>query len=335
MALVVFRADAGPAIGSGHVMRCLSLASIFAEGGWEIGFAANDETYRSVAALSETRIRCVSLPDAAADEPPTMRQQWQEGANILVVDHYERGAVFEHACRGWARRILVLDDLANRDHDADVLVDAGNSSVDYRGLVGGRCKILAGPEYAIVHAAFRMIRDRALARRDGRSVGRVLVSFGQGDAPNATMRALTALDQVHFSGEVDAVLGRAAPHLNEVQARANGRIRVHVDAREMHVLMTHADIAIGAGGVTTWERCCLGLPSVVVTLADNQVHQADIIAQEGAAISVGRVDAGIEWRLADALRCYFGEDRLRIAAAQAASGMVDGHGCARIIAALG
>src|SRR5262249_37733763 len=157
--------------GSGHVMRCLALASTLAEGGWQIGFAANAETYRSVAALSGSRIHCIMLPDAATEEPATLRRQWPRGADILVVDHYGRDTGFEHACRGWARRVVAMDDLSDRCHDADVLIDPGaESAACYNGLVPPRCRVLVGPKYAIVSPDFRLARQAALARHDGRPV---------------------------------------------------------------------------------------------------------------------------------------------------------------------
>src|SRR5690606_9347581 len=118
--LVVFRADGGPSIGAGHVMRCLALASAFSEGGWRIGFAVSAGTKKSLPALVRGGHEIAILPDDEADEPAALARQWPDGADILVVDHYGRDAAFERACRPWARRVVVIDDLADRRHDADV-----------------------------------------------------------------------------------------------------------------------------------------------------------------------------------------------------------------------
>jgi UDP-2,4-diacetamido-2,4,6-trideoxy-beta-L-altropyranose hydrolase len=315
-------------------MRCLALASAFADGGWRIGFAATEETFSSVAALERSDAERLVLSPQAESEPAEIARRWPDGVDVLFVDHYEREASFERGCRPWARRIVVIDDLADRRHEADVLVDAAaESDASYRGLVPSSCKVLVGPKFAIVHPAFRHARERALVRRDGRPVTRVLVSFGQVDAPNATTHALDALEAAGFSGEVDVVLGRAAPHLAEVQARATDRVRVHVDVGNMPELMTAADLAIGAGGGTAWERCCLGLPSIIVTVADNQRGIVARVFSADAGVDAGAADTRTEDRLAQAVRELIEDGSRRAAVARNGAALVDGRGCDRAQAA--
>jgi UDP-2,4-diacetamido-2,4,6-trideoxy-beta-L-altropyranose hydrolase len=334
--LLVVRADGGPSIGAGHVMRTLALASLFRDGGWAVGFAATEETFVSVAALNDWPLdRLVLTPDADK-EADALRSRWPGGADILVVDHYERGAALEKACRGWARRIVVIDDMADRRHDADILVDAANAREAYRGLVPDSCEMLTGPDYAIVNRSFRKMRAGALARRGGAGVESVLVSFGQVDALNATQHAVAALAATGFAGDVDIVLGRAAPHLEAVRAAAGPRTWIHVDTDDMPALMTKADLAIGAGGVTALERCCLGLPSVLVTVADNQRGIVAMLKKAGGAADAGQVDAKLETRLAERLSALFDDGSRRAAMAQAGAKLIDGLGGERImLAAIG
>lgn len=333
MSSVVFRADADRVIGSGHVMRALSLAAEFSSGGWTVGFAASAESFASVQALGAENIEKLTLPGARGDEAAALARRWPTGADVLIVDHYGRNATFERACRPWAKRIVVIDDLADREHDADVLTDAVNPATAYRALVPPACEILAGPDFAIVHPAFRRAREAALARRGERPVQRVLVSLGQVDPPNATMQALAALEAAGFAGTVDVVLGKSAPHLAAVRAATAGRVRVDVSAEEMAALMTHADLAIGAGGVTAWERCCLGLPSILVTLADNQLGIAAAVANSGAGIDAGPMGAGAERQLIEALRELLTDPGRRSAMARAAASLVDGRGAERVLLA--
>jgi UDP-2,4-diacetamido-2,4,6-trideoxy-beta-L-altropyranose hydrolase len=334
--LLVVRADGGPSIGAGHVMRTLALASRFQEGGWSVGFAATEETFASVAALSGWPLERLVLGSDATGESEAMRRRWPDGADVLIVDHYGRDVALERACRGWARRIVVIDDLADRPHDADILVDVANPPEAYRGLVPEACEILTGANYAIVNAAFRAARPRALARRNKAAVERVQISFGQVDAPNATQTTLAALASVGFAGDVDAVLGHAAPHLDAIRAAAGARTRLHIDANDMPSLMAEADLAIGAGGVTALERCCLGLPSVLVTVADNQRGIAAMLKASGASVDAGDVDAGLERRLAEKLAPLFADGSRRAAMADAGQKLVDGLGVERIVlAALG
>jgi UDP-2,4-diacetamido-2,4,6-trideoxy-beta-L-altropyranose hydrolase len=317
-------------------MRMLALASMFRDGGWSIGFAATDETFASVVALHDWALERLTLAPDAGEEAEAMRRRWPSGADILVVDHYGRDVALERACRGWARRIVVVDDLANRPHDADILVDVANSPDAYRGLVPKACEVLTGADWAIVNAAFRTVRERALARRNGAAVKRVLISFGQTDALKATQRALSALATAGFAGEVDVVLGNAAPHPDGVRTAGSPRTRFHINVNDMPALMAEADLAIGAGGVTALERCCLGLPSVLVTVADNQRGIVAMLQAAGAAIDAGQVDTGLEKRLAEILSALLAEGSQRAAMARVGAKLIDGLGATRImLAAIG
>lgn len=334
MSCVIFRADGGASIGSGHVMRCLTLASAFSERGWRVGFAASKETFGAVTALAVASIEKIELQLDSESEPTVLRGRWPDGIDLLVVDHYKRGASFESACRSWARSIAALDDLCDRHHDVDLLVDPGADSAEgYRRLVPSGCKILVGPSFAILDPEFRKARSRALRRRDGRAVDRVLVTFGQIDAPNATMQSIAVLQAAGFPGHVDIVLGHAAPHLATIRSVNYGRLHVDISPKEMASLMSEADLAIGAGGGTAWERCCVGLPTILVTLADNQRSVVAQIAGAGAGVHAGPVESGLFDRLIGAFRALIvGADR-RMAMAKAGSQLVDGQCRNRVVQA--
>ena len=335
MPIAVFRVDAGGGIGAGHAMRCIALAEEFLAASWSVAFAASAETFSSIDPLQSIPGERLVLSPGAADEPDALRRHWPQGADVLIVDHYARDRTFEYRCRPWARRILVIDDLANREHDADVVVDAGASSpVAYVGLVPKRCRIVVGPRYAIVHAKFEPVRKSAMARRQSQPAQCVFVSFGQNDDANATGETLAALDEIGFSGKVHVVLGASAPHLPTVRARMNGDRHLHINSSDMHGLMEEADLAIGAGGATAWERCFVALASVMVLLADNQRGIVAIVAAAGAGIDAGRVDDGLRRRLAEILRGLIDDgDRLSAMGASGAA-LVDGRGKQRIVSAL-
>jgi UDP-2,4-diacetamido-2,4,6-trideoxy-beta-L-altropyranose hydrolase len=329
MPRVVFRADAGRAIGSGHVMRSLALAAEFSSGGWAVGFAANAETFASVKALAEQSIEKSILSDERENEAAALVRRWPAGVDVLVVDHYGRDAAFERACRPWAKRIVAIDDLADRPHDTDVLIDGAGTVSAYGGLVPEDCTVLAGSSYAIVAPAFRRARRQALQRRGQGAVERVLVSFGQIDAPNATTMALTALRTVGFGGKVDVALGGTAPHLAAAGAVAGLNVQIHVDATDMARLMSEADLAVGAGGVTAWERCCVGLPSILLTVADNQLGIAKAVSGSGAGLDAGPMGGDADQRLIEPLRVLLTDAERRNKMAEAAAALVDGRGAER------
>ena len=333
--LVVFRADGGPSIGGGHVMRCLALASAFAAGRYRVAFASTAETFKSIAPLANSNFEKLHVTGTPEEEARHIADKWASESPLLIVDHYGRDASFERSCRSFAKRIVVIDDLADRSHDADVLFDSGaDSATRYKNLIPAACRVFTGPSYAIVHPDFLLARKAALPRRDGRSVTRILVTFGQIDAGNATALALDAIEACDFGGAVDVVLGQSAPHLAAIRRRAKHKINLHVNASNMPALIATSDLSIGAGGVTAFERCCLGLPSIAVEIACNQHGLIALLAANGSAVAAGAQDALTKEQLAAELSELLKDNKRRKAMSDAAAALVDGRGVDRMMAAI-
>lgn len=320
--IAVFRADASPALGGGHVMRCLALADGLSHAGWRCSFWVAPGTLEAVPALAGSRHEVVF------ESPRYQRVQ------LLVVDHYSLGAAFEASCRSWARHILAIDDLADRRHDCDILLDQtlGRVDTDYRELTPSFCVQLLGPQYALLRPDFAGLRGEALARRHG-NLERILVSLGSSDPRDITGLALDALEQAGLDAAVDVVLGSVSPNCAAVAGRLQNwpRARFHHDTSRMAELMAVADIAVGAAGVTSWERCTVGLPCAMVVTADNQRLIARALNDAGAAVLVGDWRAMTAARLAGALRCMAKPRKLQ-AISIAAAGVCDGNGVARAVA---
>ena len=266
----IFRVDASTSIGGGHARRCLVLADTLAEAGWQIAFAYRAGTLEAVPLLGRRPFTRLLLEQD--DESAELRQRIDGKCDLLVVDHYGRDAVFESACRGWAGLILAIDDAVRR-HDCDMLVDPtpGRADADYRSLVPAACLVLAGSDYALIDRRFRIARHRR--RKVADRVGRMFVNFGSTDLSDATSLALDALYRAQLGVPADVVIGsetEATTKLREAAKRLSPPAEIHVDVDDMAYLMADADLAIGAGGVSSLERCCLGLPSVLLTVADNQ-----------------------------------------------------------------
>jgi len=227
-----------------------------------------------------------------AGEAAAMHAHCPGGAALLVVDHYGRDATFEKLCRPWTQRILAIDDLANRPHDCELLLDPmpGRKAERYRPAVPQRCQLLLGTEYALLKPEFAAARPAALERRRAPVLRRVLVAFGSTDPVDATSACLEALAFSGLDIDIDVVLGSAAPRLARVQKRVETmrRTRLHVETDSMADLMAAADMALGAAGGTSWERCCLGLPAFVTVLAENQLGTASALGAVGAARVAGR-----------------------------------------------
>lgn len=331
----IFRADASRGIGSGHVRRCLVLAEALAADGWRIAFACRAGTREAVPSLARSAFAYTVVP-ADADDPASMHELAAGGCDLLVVDHYGLDANFERSCRPWARKILVIDDLADRPHDCDILVDQtpGRQANDYAGLVPDSCTMLAGSQFALLDPRFREARQHLHASTD--EVQRVLLSFGGTDPAGATLRALEALAVAELGAAVDVVLGTADDDIGRIRrlaAELNPPAAIHVAVDDMAGLMAQADMAVGAGGVSSLERCCLGVPSITITIADNQRKLADELAQAGASENLGPVTALSAGDIADAVSRLASDPARRLAMSAAAITMVDGLGAARVRAA--
>jgi UDP-2,4-diacetamido-2,4,6-trideoxy-beta-L-altropyranose hydrolase len=258
------------------------------------------------------------------------------GCDLLVVDHYGLDARFERACRPWAKTILVIDDLADRPHDCDILLDQtpGRQASDYASLVPGNCTVLAGSQFALLDPRFRQARERLGAPND--QVRRVLVSFGGTDPAGATRRALEALAVAKLGAAVDVVLGTASADMGQIQqlaAQLDPPDAVHVSVDDMAGMIARADMAIGAGGVSALERCCLGMPSITITIADNQRKLADELAQAGATENLGPVSKLRLGDIADAVSGLASDPAWRRKMRAAALAVADGLGVARVRAA--
>jgi len=335
--LAVFRVDASTDMGTGHVVRCLTLADALSEAGWRCAFACRPGTVEAVPSLTSADHFLLELDGAEAAEPQILARRWPHGVELLVVDHYGLDAAFTRACRPWARRILVVDDLAERRHDCEILLDQtlGRSEGDYRHLVPGSCRLLLGPQYALLRPQFAAARREALARRAAaKPVRRILVSFGGTDPSDATSLALRALAESRLDVEVDVVLGRAAAHLAAVSAlaaRLPQRTAVHVGVADMAALMRDGDLAIAAAGTSAWERCCLGLASIVIPVAGNQQANAAALTAAGAARVLPGTAAVDPAAIARALERLSEDGDARAAMSAAAAGACDGLGARRLV----
>lgn len=315
---VAFRADASVRIGTGHVMRCLTLADQLARQGHECCFVCRAHPGHLGDLIAGKGHDLILLPLAPAEGESRMESgssddyaQWlgatsQDDArqtreaiatwkpDWLVVDHYALGAEWERILANVVGNIMVIDDLANRAHECALLLDQnlGRVASDYDELLPMDCQRLIGPRYALLRPEFAEHREQSLKRREHQALKRILISLGGVDRTNVTGQVLDALAEstLPASTELDIIMGAAAPYLDEVRqqaARLPFKARVSVNVTDMAERMCLADLSIGAAGSTSWERCCLGLPTVLVVLAENQAAGAKALEASGAAVVIG------------------------------------------------
>jgi UDP-2,4-diacetamido-2,4,6-trideoxy-beta-L-altropyranose hydrolase len=282
----------------------------------------------------------ISLEAAADDEAEhaIIGKHVAHPVTFAVVDHYGIGADWQRAARVWAERTMAIDDLADRFLSVDLVLNQnpGGGPSRYDGLVPPTARILDGPVYALVRPEFAALRMRAErlrhegARSKRGSVERILVFLSGTDADDMTGRAARAAIAVGVP--VDVVVGAAYPFLASMRAWAADQplIELHVDTHEMAVLMERADLSIGAAGSATWERCTLGLPTVLVTLADNQVEIARHLADAGAAVDLGWHSVVTTADLEDTVIALAGDPARLNAMSEAAARITDGQGTVRV-----
>lgn len=357
---VVFRADASVEMGTGHVFRCLTLARLLVQQGAEVGFVCRDLPGNLIDFLRDHGFRVATLPapHAADDindfsEAPRhaawARVSWQVDqrqvkaacaelgvADWLVVDHYAFDQRWEEGATPWAKKILAIDDLADRRHAADLLLDQtlGRTDSDYEGLVPAKCRKLLGAKFALLRPEFAEARAPALdSRSHRRGVRRVLVTAGGTDPENVTGKILEAVEACGTAVFVDVVLGNGAPHIDEVKekaARLGEHVRVLVGVANMAALMSEADLAVGAAGTTSWERCCVGLPALIVTTAENQWSIAQALDRAGAAKLLGSQDHLEVEAIRAAVMTLLDDYTSLRAMSEAAASICDGQGAARV-----
>lgn len=314
---VAFRVDASLEIGTGHVMRCLTLADALRTKGFLCHFITRKVEGHQFELIARRGHFVIPLDDHSkvSDHPSAASDQAWLGVDLnteiaqsrralgqsvfdwLVVDHYALDRRWECALRPACKKIFVIDDLANRPHECDLLLDQnlGRTALDYDTLIDKCTPTLIGPKYALLRPEFAALREKSLERRSKESqLRQILITLGGIDQGNCTERVLEELAKGSFAASVKikVVMGTQAPWLQRVRIAADRmpfptEILVGVD--NMALLMTESDLAIGAAGSTSWERCCLGLPTIQMVLAPNQIEAASALSNAGAAITISDV----------------------------------------------
>lgn len=328
---LLFLPNAGASVGGGHVLRCLALARALRLRGARCVFATPGPGRRLVERFGGPDIEAVT---AEADAWLAIAADLRPAA--VIVDHYGVGAEMEAALRAPRRPVLVLDDLADRPHACDLLLDPGygRGPDAYRDLVPREASLLLGPDYALLRPEFSARRAAAFAPV-GQAVARVFVSFGLSDVGGIAARAVDLLRRAAPDVRLDVALASSAESLPPLTRRAadDSRLHLHVDATEVAPLLAEADIAIGAGGSTTWERACLGAPALAVAVAENQRGLLAALGRAGALLACDLSDPDFAARFAAAFT-RLQDPGLRARFRETSRALCDGLGAERAVAAL-
>ena len=336
----IFRVDAGPQIGFGHLSRCLSLAGTLAEADVRSAFVCRDPSEIVRARIEDAGHLVVELPasivpgspEDAAETLDVVRGESEPP--LLVVDHYRIDSDWEAAVRPSVERLVVIDDLADRPHNCELLIDQNrmfDGEVAYDGLLPGDAQRLIGPRYALLRPEFAARRQMQRAARSEPSS--VLVAFGGSDPAGHTLAVMYALGpHLPMLRRVDVLVGCLNPHRAEIEhlASRSNTFRVHVDAPNVAELLATTDLAIGAGGVMSWERACLAVPSLVFGIVPNQVQNVRELVRAGAAVGVAEMFEPDESTISAWVDLVLHSPELLMGMSERAAAMVDGNGARRV-----
>ena len=348
---IAIRVDASSQIGTGHFMRCLTLADALQQRGAQIRFVSRHipehlrEGHEFMLLNSSSSEAIPDSPSHAhwlgtsqhADAQDTVQALSDQTWDWLVVDHYALDSRWESALRQTAKNVMVIDDIADRVHDCDVLLDQNfyaDMNTRYAGKVPPHCQLLLGPRYALLRDEFRQLREQVKPRNG--PVRRILIFFGGVDTDNYTGRAIEALFNIGIPDlHVDVVIGAEHPFREQLEFTcAEQGFFYHVQTNRMAELMAPADLAIGAGGSATWERCCLGVTTLTICAADNQRKQIADAASKGLLYAPELKDELI-LVIKRHVRALIENDCLRYAISHNGMQAVDGRGVLRVIGNLG
>lgn len=346
-----FRVDASPTIGTGHIVRCLNLAKSLIERNVEVTFLSRNLERDLNNRLIAAGCRIINLPSQnnSSNQNPDDYASWLgaserddisqflnlingDGNCNIIVDHYgvkeEWLGIAKKACS----KLIVLDDLAERKLDVDIVVNQnlGWTARDYAHLVGQETKLLLGPQYALLAEDYTTARQKLDRSFKSEVPLRVLVSLGGADIENVTGQVALVLEEMQkrHDFEVTIVVGPMNPNSNELHEiceRSKGKIEILQGANNLVDAYISHDIAIGAVGGSSWERCCLGLPTILVPIAENQKPAAKKLQTVGAGLLLDCRHDNFEHDLVQALR-QLSDEKTRSAMSKQAMQICDGLG---------
>ncbi|KZL05208.1 UDP-2,4-diacetamido-2,4,6-trideoxy-beta-L-altropyranose hydrolase [Pseudovibrio sp. Ad26] len=351
---IAFRADASAEIGTGHIMRCITLADAFKGTGGQCYFICRSIPQSLQDVIKSKGHSFFQLPHG----PPFIAREddvahaswlgvnWEVDAlhtaavisgiepDWIVLDHYALDHRWEKQVRGPQCKLIVIDDLFDRPHIADILLDQnlGRSRENYKDLVPRDCQVLAGPEFALLRPEFEKMRAISIERRKKPKLEKLLITMGGADKDNVSGWLIDFFEEATDLGllSVTVVLGASAAHADSVKMKASTSvIDVHVlqNVNNMAELMKDTDLCIGAAGSTSWERACLGVPSIIFSLADNQKQIAVDLDKHKIAKQAQLWDAASLLEIVKHLRKAKNLTRLGINAAK----LVDGLGAQKVV----
>lgn len=337
----IFRANAGAKIGGGHVYRCLALANACHKAGHSVDFFTNLDALEIVPSLSQFQDSHFVVPDGmkGIDEVEYLIRRSSKPIDVAIIDNYGWSADMERMLRANHSYVVSLDDNAHREYGCDLILNQnlGMAATDYMGKVNEDCNFLLGPDYSLLRPDFSMAREQ-INRDFQQQECTIFLNLGAGRFDDRYLAVLAGLENISATFQV-VMLAPGFPRLRLDESALSpsflNRIELITEVCDPIPFMAKAHFAIGAAGSTSWERCCLGLPSVVVVLAENQKRVAEALDKAGAAIVIDGGDISalpqhISPHVERLVTDWTGLSRM----SERAFSICDGNGVSRVVGAI-
>ncbi|MBY0600236.1 UDP-2,4-diacetamido-2,4,6-trideoxy-beta-L-altropyranose hydrolase [Bacillus bingmayongensis] len=353
---IVFRVDSSRQIGTGHIIRCLTLAGELKNCGHQVIFISRELEGHMCNFIKDQGYTVYKLPKTVLvrNNCDTMHAQWlqtsweidaQQTIDIIkrnlnhvdwiIVDHYALDKKWEEKLKEFTQYIMVIDDLADRSHICNLLLDQNyykNMEQRYKGLIPNHCIKLLGTRYALLRPEF--LKERKNLRKRDSILKTIFIFFGGSDSTNETYKAIKALEKIDCKQlRIDVVVGQSNPQKGIIQdlCRKHSNMNFHCQINYISRLMSEADLAICAGGSTTWERYCLGLPAILVSVAHNQVEICETVGSLGVDFYIGKSEEVHEKDISNAIEIVKSGNFDLEKSSRKALKIVDGFGKTRVV----
>jgi UDP-2,4-diacetamido-2,4,6-trideoxy-beta-L-altropyranose hydrolase len=335
---VIIRADAGPQIGTGHVMRCLALAQALQDSGVKATFSVAEKFPWLESLLGKEGVEAVRMlakPGSSEDAIQTAKLARKEGCDWVIVDGYHFGAGYQSIIKTNGLRLLFLDDIGHADHySADIVLNQNVNACET--LYKSRenyTRLMLGTQYALLRRDFRELQG--WHREIADVADKILVTLGGSDPKNNTFKVIECLNLVEVDElEINVIVGANNPHLKTLQSAAmSSRLTIRIDENvaKMPSRMAWADMAISAGGTTCLELAFMGLPTCIVVIAENQSFNAQTLHDQGLMINLGPPSLIDEERAAQIIGNLIKDKERRRKMSRSASRMVNGLGAKKVV----
>ena len=333
----VFCFSASSIIGSGHSIRCNAFADILDETGWTIRFIVGKETISTTSHITNSSEFICSTYESISELPNIISKL--DIIDLLIIDDYSVNKEIENNCRKYANKIVVIEDIPYKFHDCDVLIDQtlGREAEEYDSLLPKNTLRLVGSKYALLRKDFLNFRYKCWRKKKiAKKNKSILISYGSLDEHDLVCKTIDVINNGKLDIDINIIISSASKFIDKIKKyqTKNNNINLYIDIKNVPEIISNSDLAIGSAGLSSLERCCLGLPSLIIETSDNQKELSKSLNKSGCAHYVGKFP-DINWtQISAILKNLLGDHKQLEIMSFRSMVNVDGHGTLRTVISL-